>query len=271
VSGAPRANDNDSNSSGLPQKRGRPCTSWDLEAEGSAEDSSYVCHQGPARDIKCIYDGTKQSGEAHPMPAQRLHSHPVLGHGALQEMLGPPEQEQSKGRAQLGMQHDSHSIQQIEQQYEESAEVREGHAIPRTLTKRQRLMLWTNVESGVIKCKLCPTVELSSWQCFRRHCDTSEDHPAELTFCDRCGDYFGRRDSERRHKLTRKYQEERHTTPRDQAKRKKKTVEWIFKHFNARMEHCLRTGEELGPRFAAMTAQAKVPNASKKVWLEGNS
>ncbi|KAN0140886.1 hypothetical protein V8E53_001330 [Lactarius tabidus] len=149
-------------------------------------------------------------------------------------------------------------MQQVEQQYEEITEGREGHAIPRNLTKRQRLMLWTDVEGGVIKCKLCPTVEFSSWQCFRRHCDISEDHPAELTFCDRCGDYFGRRDSERRHKRTRKYQGEWRTTPRDQAKRKK-MVKWLFENFNARMKYCLRTGEELGPLFATMIAQAKVP------------
>ena len=98
----------------------------------------------------------------------------------------------------------------------------------------------------------------------------SEDHPTELTFCDRCGDYFGRRDSERRHKRTRKYQEECSTTPQDQAKWKKKTVMWLFENFNARMEYCLSTGEELGPRFAAMVAHAKVPTASKKARFGGN-
>lgn len=72
-----------------------------------------------------------------------------------------------------------------------------------------------DVDGGVIECKLCSTVELSSWQCFRRHCDTSEDHPVKLTFCNRCGNYFGRQDSKRRHKRTRKYQEEWRTTPRE--------------------------------------------------------
>jgi hypothetical protein len=189
--GTAQVDDNNSSSSSLPQKRGRPRTSWDLEAEGPAEDSSYTCHQGPAQDIKCIYNSMKQSGEARPITAQRLHPHPALEHGALvQEMLGSREQEQFKGREQLGTQHNSHSMQQIEQQYEESAEGREDSAIPRTLTKRQRLMVRTDMDGGVIKCKLCPTVELSSWQCFRRHCDASEDHLVELTFCDRCGDYL---------------------------------------------------------------------------------
>jgi len=173
-------------------------------------------------------------------------------------------------------------MQQIEPQTGGSAGGWEGlYAIPSTLTERQRLMLRTtedDVERGavrVIKCKLCPTVNLSSWQCFRRHCKTSEDHPAELTFCDRCGDYFGRRDSEKRHK-GKKYQEECRATPRDQAEWKKKTTERLFKDFKANMEHCLRTGEELGPRFAAI-AKATVPTTSKKIFkhkriqLEGDS
>ena len=247
-----------------------PCTSWGLGVEGSTE-VSYTCRPGPVKDEGFLNDGTGQSREARPITAQRQHPHPVPGHSYQQEMLGPPEQEQPKGRAQLGMQDDSHSVQQIEPQNGWSDEGREEHAIPKTLTRRQRLMFWTDAEGVVIRCKLCPAVELSSWQCFRRHCDTSEDHPAELTFCNRCGDHFGRRDSERRHKRTRRYQEECRTTPRDQAKRKKKTVQWIFENFNARMEYCLRTGEELGPRFAAMVAQAKVPTASKKVQLGGNS
>jgi hypothetical protein len=48
-------------------------------------------------------------------------------------------------------------------------------------------------------------------------------------------------------------------------------VKWLFENFNARMEYCLRTGEELGPLFATMIAQAKVPTESKKVRLGGNS
>ena len=175
MSGTPEADDNDSSGSGLSQKIVRPCTSWDLDAEGSAEDSAYTCHQGPRTGYKIFYDSTKQSREAHPITAQRQLLYPMLGHSALQEMLGSPEQEQPKGRAQLGMQHDSHSILQTDPQDGWSAEGWEEYAIPRNLTRRQRLMLSTDMEGRAIKCKLCPAVELSSWQCFRRHCDTSED------------------------------------------------------------------------------------------------
>ncbi|KAH8981502.1 hypothetical protein EDB86DRAFT_2834824 [Lactarius hatsudake] len=189
-----------------------------------------------------------------------------------QEMAGFPEQEQLEGREQLETPPDSRGMMPLHSG--ESAEDREGlYAIPSTLTERQRLMLQTtedDVERGAvhsIKCKLCPTVELGSWQCFQRHCKTSEDHPAELTFCNRCGDHFGRRDSEKRH-TGKRYQEECRTTPRDQAEWKKTTVKRLFEEFNVKIERCLRTGEELGPRFAVITQQAiqqaKVPTTSKK-------
>jgi hypothetical protein len=61
---------------------------------------------------------------------------------------------------------------------------------PESLTERQRLIL-CNTDYEVkqravrsIQCKLCPAAELNSWQCFQRYCKTSEDNPAELTFCD---------------------------------------------------------------------------------------
>ena len=226
----------------------------------------------------------KQSGDARPISAQRLYPHPLLGTSAPQETVISPEQEQSKGRKGLETQHDSCSMQQIELQSGGSAEGREEHAIPRTLTKRQlakrqlvkrqlakrqRSMLLTDVERGIFRCKLCPDVELSSWQCFQRHCNTSEDHPAELTFCDRCGDYFGRRESAGRHQESN--QEECRTTSRDLAEAKKKTVERLLEDFNAKMDHCLGTGEELGPRFAVMITQANIPTTSKKVRSGGDS
>ena len=163
---------------------------------------------------------------------------------------------------------DSRRMQQIELQSGRIAGGGEEHAIPRTLTKRrltdrQRSMLQTDLEGGVIRCKLCPNVKLSSWQCYRRHCDTSRDHPAKLTFCDRCGEYFGRQDSKRRHN-TKEYQEKCRATPRDKAELKKRGVERIFEDFNQKLERCLKTGEELCTRFAVMITEAKVPTTSKK-------
>ena len=255
-------------------KRRRHGTSRDAEAEGSAKTT----HHTPAtrarhQEIKCIYDSTKQSGEARPITAQRLHSNPLPGTGVLQETVRSSEKEQSKEK--LETQHDSRRMQQIELQSGRIADGGEEHAIPRTLTKRrltkrQRSMLRTDLEGGVIRCKLCPNVKLSSWQCYRRHCDTSRDHPAKLTFCDQCGDYFGRRDSKMRHN-TRENQDECSTTPRDKAELKKRVVKRIFEDFNTKLERCLKTGEELGTRFAVMIAKAKVPTTSKEAWSGGHS
>lgn len=210
----------------------------------------------------------KQSRVARSITTQGLHPHPLLGPSAPQVTIGSPQQGQSERREYLGMRQESRITQKVEP-HMETTEGRVGlYAIPSTLTERQQLMLQTTADDmkcGAvrdIKCKLCPSVELNTWQCFRRHCNTSEEHPAELTFCDRCGDYFGRRDSEKRHKGKR-YQEECRTMPREQAEWKTKTTKQLFDDFNAKMEHCLRAGEELGPRFAAI-ALAKVVTTSKK-------
>ncbi|KAH9012117.1 hypothetical protein EDB84DRAFT_1444831 [Lactarius hengduanensis] len=282
--GVPQADDNDSGSSGTAHKRRRPSASWVLE---EAERSTKRTHHTPAtsaqkHDENNTYDSTTQSREARTITAQELYLHQLLGSSAPQETVEFPEQEHLEGREQSETQHDSRSM--MSPHSGGSAEGGQGlYAIPSTLTERQRLMLQTtedDLERGavhVIKCKLCPTAELGSWQCFRRHCKTSENHPAELVFCDRCGDHFGRRDSKKRHNGKR-YQEECRATPQDHAEWKKKTVKRLFEDFSAKIERSLRTGEELGPRFAAITQQAmqraKVPTTSKKqkkIRLEGDS
>ncbi|KAH9018793.1 hypothetical protein EDB83DRAFT_175080 [Lactarius deliciosus] len=270
-------------SSGTTHKR-RPSASWVLE---EAERSTKRTHHMPAtsaqkRDKKYTYDSTTQSRDARTITAQELYLHQLLGSSATQETVGFPEQELLEGMERSETQHNKRRI--VSPHTGGSAEGGDGlYAIPRTLTERQRLMLQTtedDVERGavrVIKCKLCPTAELGSWQCFRRHCKASENHPAELVFCDRCGDHFGRRDSKKRHN-GKKYQEECHATPQDHAEWKKMTVKRLFEDFSAKIERCLRTGEELGPRFAAITQQAmqqaKVPTTSKKqkkIQLESDS
>ncbi|KAH8983111.1 hypothetical protein EDB92DRAFT_2039941, partial [Lactarius akahatsu] len=269
--------------SGTTHKRRRPSASWVLEeAEGSTKTTHHtLTTSAQQQDKKHTYDSTVQSREARTITAQGLYPHPLLGSSAQQETVGFPDQERPEGRGPLETQHGSRGVMPL--RTEGSAEGQDLYAIPSTLTERQRLMLQMTDDDvehraiRVIKCKLCPTAKLGSWQCFRRHCNTSEDHPTELAFCNRCGDHFGRRDSEKRHNGKR-YQEECRTTPRDQAEWKKKTVKRLFEDFSTKIEHCLRTGEELGPRFAAITQQAmqqaKVPTTSKKqkkIQLGGDS
>ena len=218
-----------------------------------------------------INDSMTQSRDARPTTALGLYPDPLPGPSALQVTAGSPYQEQLEGRASLESQVESRSLapQQIGLRTGGSTEGWDGlYAIPTNLTERQRLMLLTTEDElmrgavHVIRCKLCPTEELGTWTCFQRHCNTSEDHPAEITFCDRCGDYFGRRDSKKRHEV-KKNPGACHKTSRVQAEWKKRTTKRLFDIFTEKLEHCLRTGEELGSRFAE-EAQANVPSTSKK-------
>ncbi|KAH8983102.1 hypothetical protein EDB92DRAFT_1891820 [Lactarius akahatsu] len=125
----------------------------------------------------------------------------------------------------------------------------------------------------VIKCRLCPTERFKNWEYFCRHCRDSEEHPAEINCCERCGIYFGRQDSMKRH-----YHSATKaccgTTPEEAAWRKYRAKQ-LLGAFQARVEYCLRTREELGPTFATI-ARVELPSKSKKAFsmrknkLEGN-
>ena len=168
----------------------------------------------------------------------------------------------------------------------QSAEIAEDgeklYDIPGNLSARHRLMLQmtqADEERGAvsdIKCKLCPTARFGSWETYKRHCKSCEKHPSELRFCPKCGDYFARPDSGIRHNKDKKYQQACLETSQDEAREKKQKVERLFRGFEARLEHCLRNGEEIGPRFSDIVNK-KLTNTSKKVskqeetWLESDS
>jgi hypothetical protein len=190
-----------------------------------------------------------QSQEACPTTIQGLYPHPLPGPSVPQEVVESQDQIQTGGRT----------------------EGWEGHyEIPSNLTERQRLMLRTTEDDlrrravSTIECRFCPDANWGSWQCFQRHCNTSEDHPVEITFCEQCGDYFGRRDSLKRHQVKRN-QDGCRMTSRWEADRKKITTQQSFDGFNLKLESCLRTGEELGPRFAAI-ARPNIQSTSKKAF-----
>jgi hypothetical protein len=140
--------------------------------------------------------------------------------------------------------------------------------IPKTLTTWQMLLLQTtqaDVERGavsVIRCRLCPAERFKTWACFCRHCRDCEEHPAQIQCCKRCGIYFGRQDSMKRHyesatKACRK------TLAAEAVRRKYKAAQ-LLTTFQARVEYCQRTGEVLGPNFAER-AREELPCKSKKV------
>ena len=49
------------------------------------------------------------------------------------------------------------------------------------------------------KCRLFPRTNLKTRQDFKRHCNTAEVHPLEISFCDDCGEFFTRKDLLLRH------------------------------------------------------------------------
>jgi hypothetical protein len=201
--------------------------------------------------------------------------HPIsLGHSVSQESIGIPAA-LWVGEGELpvvGMQGSGGSQvpQQIGQHDAESDRAEGGNLfrIPARLTERQRLMVQTTqadterqaVED--VKCKLCPNTRLNGWVDFERHCDTSENHPLAVFFCDRCRVYFGRNDSLRRHIQT-STKACRETTE-DQAALRRRVTEQLFKDFNVKLERCLRTGEDVGEGFAEIVSSNRILQGSTK-------
>ncbi|KAH9025730.1 hypothetical protein EDB85DRAFT_2177855 [Lactarius pseudohatsudake] len=215
--------------------------------------------------------------------ARGLYHRSLLGLSVSQGSVGALEQEQPswiEEREQMEARYDVGSSVPL-QSVENAKDGEKLYKIPGKLTERERLMLQTtqaDEERGAvrdIKCRVCPEREFGGWVTFRRHCNSCEKHPSALKFCSKCGDYFGRPDSKNRHK-GKKYQGACLSTSQDEAKQKEQKVERLLKAFEARLKHCLRTGEDIRPLFSDVVTK-KLTNTSKKVskreetWVEGNS
>ncbi len=204
--------------------------------------------------------------------SQEVYHPTLLGHGVSQELIGTPTASWVDERELVGMQGGvgSEVPQQIGQHDTESdrAGGEDLFRIPSRLTERQRLMLQTTqadlerqaVED--IKCRLCPNTRLSGLDDFERHCDTSEKHPLTVFFCDRCGVYFGRKDSLRRHIQT--DTKACRDTTEDQAALRRRVTEQLFKDFNVKLDQCLRSGEDVGKRFAEIVSLNRILQGSTK-------
>ncbi|KAH8981746.1 hypothetical protein EDB86DRAFT_416001 [Lactarius hatsudake] len=263
----------DSNSYELPQKRGEQNTDGVLEAAGSTKRTRHT----PATKTQRLINGKSKAvgrgaGRLASTTARGVYHQSLLGPSVPQGSAGALAQGQpswTEEREQDETRHDTSSTQQIDQRDPEIAEEDpEGpRVIPKMFTVWQRLLLQTtqaDVERGAvsaIKCRLCPAERFKNWAYFIRHCRDSEEHPAEINCCERCGIYFGRQDSMKRH-----YDSATKaccgTTPEEAAWRKYRANQ-LLGAFQARAECCLRTGQELGPTFAAI-ARAELPSKSKK-------
>ena len=204
--------------------------------------------------------------------SQEVYHQTLLGHSVSQELVGIPAASWIEERELVGMQGSvgREEPQQIEQHDAESDRPggEELFRIPARLTERQHLMLQTTqVDLGRqavkdIKCKLCPNTRLSGWNNFEKHCDTSEKHPCTLFFCDRCGVYFGRKDSHRRHIET--VTKACRDMTEDQAALRRQVTEQLFKDFSVKLDRRLRTGEDVGRRFAEIVNLNRILQSSSK-------
>jgi len=152
----------------------------------------------------------------------------------------------------------------VHQQQEEATEL---FKIPRKFKPGYKLFLQASKADfargavQTIKCRLCPDTKFKDFKDFKRHCKTMEAHPLEIDFCDRCGDFFARSDSLKRHH-NQPPTECRKVTP-VKAAEKRRVTEKEHKDFIRRLEHSLMTGEDIGRPFSQIIKE-KYPESSKK-------
>ena len=265
--------DNDDSSScyDLPQKRGKPATDGVLKAAGSRKRTPRTpavrAQSNSNSKSKAVGHG---AGRLASTTAQGLYHRSLLGPSVPQGSVGAlaqgkpswtEEREEEEPRhdtgstlPQRGVQHDPEITEDLK-------------VIPKTLTAWQMLLLQTtqaDLERGavsVIECRLCPEEPFKNWAYFCRHCKDCEEHPAQIHCCERCGIYFGRQDSMKRHydSATKSCCD----TSLVKAKWRKDEANKLLAAFQARVEYCQRTKEELGRNFAEI-AMKELPSGSKK-------
>ena len=146
-------------------------------------------------------------------------------------------------------------------------EITELFKIPRKFKPEYSLLLQASEADfarGVvqtIKCRLCPYTKLKNFEEFNRHCKTTEAHPLQIHFCDRCGDFFARRDSLKRHRN--QPPTECHKVTPVRAAEKRRVTEEAHQDFIRRLEHGLVTGSDIGRPFSQIMKE-KYPKSSKK-------
>ena len=247
---------------------------------GGAESTKRARRSPVTRTRTRISDKSKAAGHGAGRLASKtargVYHRSSLGHSVSQGSMGTlvPGQPSWIEEREVEVQQDTGSAapqQIVIPSAAGNAEDGNLHPIPPKLTARQRLMLQTtqaDEERGavsIIKCKLCPSARLSTWEVFKRHCRKCEKHPTEVKFCPQCGDYFARPDSKKRHyedKNQKIYKEACRNTSPEEAREKKQKVELLLRKFEASLDHHLRNGGKIKPFSEVMNK--KLANTSKK-------
>ena len=202
--------------------------------------------------------------------AHGIHPQSLLGPGFQQGwVVKPADGEPTWIEGSVDEEAMHHIDSTVPQQQEEATELFD---IPRIFKPWYRLLLQASEADfargavQVIKCRLCPDTKLKDFEEFKRHCRTTETHPLEIHFCDRCGDYFARCDSLKRHRN--QPPAECHMVTVKKAAEKRRVTERTHQDFIRRLEHCLMTGKNIGKPFSQIIKE-KYPESSKK--RTGNS
>lgn len=270
-----------------PYKRGKGRVVTELgvsEAGGSTNRT----HQKPATGTLVDFHGKSKAvrrgaERLAPPNAQGVYHGFLQGPSLLQESMGTIAQERQpwvEGSAEAAMWHRADGAMQEQQEIYGvndgefvAAEDRHLFYFTRRLSNRHSALLvatpadWARGAVPALKCRLCPSAGFSNWDDFKRHCDAMEAHPLEISFCDRCGDFFARRDSLERHCKNR--------PPRcldvspDQAEVKRRETARVHREFQERLEECLRSGGDIGLPFAQIVKKM-YPTSTKRLSRQQN-
>jgi len=226
------------------------------------------------------YELKAEGGEAERLAAlyaQRDSNRPMQGPSVQQASMGVFAQEQLlcvEGSVEAAVQHRIDSMMLQEEKTANNVENSEqGEAqgtlfyVSRRLDKRCRALLkatsddWARGAIRVLKCRLCPGAGFSNWGDFKWHCREMEAHPARISFCDHCGDFFARRDSLKRHCETRPSECRAVSLIMAEIKRRETTK--VHDEFKARLKRCLKKEEDIGRPFAQIIKEM-YPKSSKR-------
>jgi hypothetical protein len=250
-----------------PQKRARGRTSGILKEEWSAARTHHnLVVRIPDTKINSKPEeagrgaGMLATPNAHGIYYQSLLGPSSQQGWAVEPADGKPTWEEGRVDEEA-----AHRIDSTVQQQQEGAE--KLFEIPRKLKPGYTLLLQVSEADDArgavqaIKCRLCPDSNLKDFEEFKRHCKTSETHPLVIHFCNRCGDFFARGDSLKRHH-NQPPAECRKVTPVDAAEKRRET-EKEHKAFMARLRSSLETGEDIGKGFSQIIKE-RFPQSSKK-------
>ena len=245
-----------------------------LEVEPSSRRAQHKsATRNPTRNIR-KYKAVARGARGHAAAsAQEFHERFLAGPSFQQGFTGViaqgltwvEESAQGEDLRQIGGA--GQQQEQVTQNGTGTEETELRFPIPASLRERYSKLLGATEadrERGSVnelRCRLCPYARFSTWEGFKRHCDTTRVHPWEISVCDHCGDYFGRSDSLKRHRSRQPRVCQR--AVRERAEAKGRDIKRLHEAFKAQMMCCLDNGGDIGTPFFRVV-KAKYPSSSKK-------